>query len=322
MVRPCALLNPDTRRSRTRRPRRLRRSNRFRRRPDPPMTSPHRDRQASMTSPFDYTGRIVLVTGAATGMGAETAALLVEAGAEVHALDIAEVTGPVAGSQRVDLGDSTSIDGVLDALPERIDAVMNCAGIPGGTRFDARTVMRVNFLGLRHLTEAIFDRIPSGGSVTSIASLAGGGWTNHVAELTELLATGDFRAAEAWLDGRDDLIGDGYGFSKECVQYWTMWRSVTAIKSGVRINSICPGVTDTAIMADFRQAMGDNAIEMTAEAGIGRLATADEMAPAMAFLGSEGAASYVNGVNLDIDGGFMAAMTTGQVDFAKYGFGG
>jgi|TARA_Y100000782_G_scaffold32410_2_gene35995 NAD(P)-dependent dehydrogenase (short-subunit alcohol dehydrogenase family) len=275
-----------------------------------------------MTSPFDYTGRIVLVTGAATGMGAETAALLVEAGAEVHALDIAEVTGPVAGSQRVDLGDSTSIDGVLDALPERIDAVMNCAGIPGGTRFDARTVMRVNFLGLRHLTEAIFDRIPSGGSVTSIASLAGGGWTNHVAELTELLATGDFRAAEAWLDGRDDLIGDGYGFSKECVQYWTMWRSVTAIKSGVRINSICPGVTDTAIMADFRQAMGDNAIEMTAEAGIGRLATADEMAPAMAFLGSEGAASYVNGVNLDIDGGFMAAMTTGQVDFAKYGFGG
>lgn len=275
-----------------------------------------------MTSPFDYTGRIVLVTGAATGMGAETAALLVEAGAEVHALDIAEVTGPVAGSQRVDLGDSTSIDSVLDALPERIDAVMNCAGIPGGTRFDARTVMRVNFLGLRHLTEAIFDRIPSGGSVTSIASLAGGGWTNHVAELTELLATGDFRAAEAWLDGRDDLIGDGYGFSKECVQYWTMWRSVTAIKSGVRINSICPGVTDTAIMADFRQAMGDNAIEMTAEAGIGRLATADEMAPAMAFLGSEGAASYVNGVNLDIDGGFMAAMTTGQVDFAKYGFGG
>lgn len=275
-----------------------------------------------MTSPFDYTGRIVLVTGAATGMGAETAALLVEAGAEVHALDIAEVTGPVAGSQRVDLGDSTSIDGVLDALPERIDAVMNCAGIPGGTRFDARTVMRVNFLGLRHLTEAIFDRIPSGGSVTSIASLAGGGWTNHVTELTELLATGDFRAAEAWLDGRDDLIGDGYGFSKECVQYWTMWRSVTAIKSGVRINSICPGVTDTAIMADFRQAMGDNAIEMTAEAGIGRLATADEMAPAMAFLGSEGAASYVNGVNLDIDGGFMAAMATGQVDFAKYGFGG
>ena len=275
-----------------------------------------------MTSPFDYTGRIVLVTGAATGMGAETAALLVDAGAEVHAMDIAEVTGPVAGSQRADLGDPKSIDGVLDALPERIDAVMNCAGIPGGTRFDARTVMRVNFLGLRHLTEAIFDRIPSGGSVTSIASLAGGGWTIHVAELTELLATGDFRAAEAWLDGRDDLIGDGYGFSKECVQYWTMWRSVTAIKSGVRINSICPGVTDTAIMADFRQAMGDNAIKMTAEAGIGRLATADEMAPAMAFLGSEGAASYVNGVNLDIDGGFMAAMTTGQVDFAKYGFGG
>ena len=46
------------------------------------------------------------------------------------------------------------------------------------------------------------------------------------------------------------------------------------------------------------------------------------MAPAMLFLGHHQAASYVNGVNLDIDGGFMAALTTGQVDFSKYDLGG
>jgi NAD(P)-dependent dehydrogenase (short-subunit alcohol dehydrogenase family) len=92
---------------------------------------------------------------------------------------------------------------------------------------------------------------------------------------------------------------------------------VPAIKQGVRMNSICPGVTDTKIMPDFRQAMGDAAIDMTADVGIGRLATPDEMAPAMVFLGSSEAA-YINGVNLIIDGGFTAAMTTGQIDFSKY----
>ena len=95
-----------------------------------------------------------------------------------------------------------------------------------------------------------------------------------------------------------------------------------AIRSGVRGNGICPGVTDTKIMVDFRQAMGDDAIDMTADAGIGRLARPAEMGPAMLFLGHPQAASYVNGVNLDIDGGFMASMTTGQVDFSKYDLGG
>ncbi len=271
---------------------------------------------------LDYCGRTVVVTGAATGMGAETVALLLEAGAEVHALDIAEVTAPVESVHQVDLGNPTYIDSVLNDLPQRIDALMHCAGIPGGTRFDPRTVVRVNFLGLRHLTEAVFDRLSDDASITSIASLAGGGWPGHTTELSELLATNGFAEAEAWLDGQGELVGDGYGFSKECVQYWTMWRSTSAIRSGVRVNAICPGVTDTKIMVDFREAMGDAAIDMTADAGIGRLASAAEMAPAMLFLGHHRAASYINGVNLDIDGGFTAAMTTDQVDFAKYGLGG
>jgi NAD(P)-dependent dehydrogenase (short-subunit alcohol dehydrogenase family) len=271
-----------------------------------------------MTNPLpdpllSYARRTVVVTGAATGMGAETVALLLEADAEVHALDVAEITAPVASARHVNLGDPASIDGVLDDLPPRIDALMHCAGIPGGTRFDPRTVMRVNFLGLRHLTEAVFDRMSDDASITSIASLAGGGWPSHRTELSELLATDDFAAGDTWLDGREDLVGDGYSFSKECVQFWTMWRSTSAIR---------PGVTDTKIMVDFRQAMGDAAIDMTADAGIGRLASPAEMAPAMLFLGHHQTASYINGVNLDIDGGFMAALTTGQVDFSKYDLGG
>ncbi|HEX7094380.1 MAG TPA: coniferyl-alcohol dehydrogenase [Acidimicrobiales bacterium] len=265
-----------------------------------------------------YDGKQVVITGAATGMGYETTRLLLDAGATVTALDIAEVHLPGVTYLRTDMGDPASIDAAVSALPERVDVLMNCAGIPGGTRFTPIEVMKVNFLGLRHLTESLLARIPEGGAVVSIASIAGGNWFSHVAELSELMQTDRFADGVAWCEAHSELVGDGYFFSKEAAQYYTLFRSVSAIKSGVRINSICPGVTDTKIMPDFRQAMGDAAIEMTADVGIGRLATADEMAPAMLFLGDSAASSYVNGVNLVIDGGFSAAAATGQVDYAKY----
>jgi NAD(P)-dependent dehydrogenase (short-subunit alcohol dehydrogenase family) len=266
---------------------------------------------------FRYDGKQVVITGAATGMGYETTRLLVDAGAVVTALDIAEVHLPGVTYVATDLGDPASIDAAIATLPARVDVLMNCAGIPGGTRFSPAQVMKVNFLGLRHLTESVIGRIPSGGAVVHIASIAGGNWFSHVAELNELMATTNFDAGAAWVDAHSELVADGYFFSKEAVQFYTMFRSVSAIKDGVRVNSICPGVTDTKIMPDFRQAMGDNMIEMTADVGIGRLATADEMAPAMIFLGST-EAGYVNGVNLVVDGGFSAAAATGQVDYAKY----
>ena len=267
---------------------------------------------------FRYDGRTVVITGAATGMGNETTRMLLDAGATVHALDIAAVDLDVASTVSVDLGDRSSIDAAVAQLPDRVDVLMNCAGIPGGTRFTPAEVMRVNFIGLRHLTETLLPRIPAGGNVVNIASIAGSGWMSHVAELGELLAAADFDAGVAWLDGKDELIGDGYFFSKEALQFYTMATAVRTIKNGVRMNSICPGVTDTKIMPDFRQSMGDAAINMTADAGIGRLAEPSEMAPAMVFLGAS-EATYVNGVNLIVDGGFTAGMMTGQVDFADYG---
>lgn len=269
---------------------------------------------------FRYDGRTVVITGASTGMGNETTRMLLDAGATVHAIDIADVDLEVASVVRADLGDRSSIDEALGRLPDQIDVLMNCAGIPGGTRFTPVEVMQVNFIGLRHLTEALLPRIASGGSVVNIASIAGAGWMSHVTELGELLGAADFDDAVAWLDGKDELIGDGYFFSKEALQFYTMATSVRTIKNGVRMNSICPGVTDTKIMPDFRSSMGDAAIEMTAGVGIGRLAEPSEMAPGMIFLGST-EASYVNGINLVIDGGFTAGMMTGQVDFADYGLG-
>lgn len=266
---------------------------------------------------FRYDGKRVVITGAATGMGNETTRLLLDAGAEVIALDIAEVPLPGVTYIHADLGDPASVDAALAQLPDRVDVLMNCAGIPGGTRFSAAQVMAVNVFGLRRLTEGLIPRMSNGGAVVHIASIAGGMWHANVAKIFELLATTDYDDGAAWCEANAELVGDGYSFSKQVVQVYTMARSVTAIKQGVRINSICPGVTDTKIMPDFRAAMGDKAINMTADVGIGRLADPSEMAPAMIFLGSD-EASYIVGVNLIVDGGFTAAATTGQVDFAKY----
>lgn len=266
---------------------------------------------------FRYDGKNVVITGAASGMGYETTRLLLEAGAEVTALDVAEVHLPGVRYVHTDLGDQASVDAAIAQLPDRVDALMNCAGIPGGTRFTSAQVMAVNVFGLRHLTESVLPRMTEGGSVVHIASIAGGMWFQNVSKIGELLATTGYAAGAAWCAENAEIVGDGYSFSKQVVQVYTMARSVSAIKQGVRVNSICPGVTDTKIMPDFREAMGDKAINMTADVGIGRLADPAEMAPAMIFLGSD-EASYVVGVNLIVDGGFTAAATTGQVDFAKY----
>lgn len=271
-----------------------------------------------MANLLDFTGMTVVVTGAATGMGNETTRLLLDAGAEVHALDIAPVELEVTAAHQCDLGDPAAIERAVDDLPPSVDVLMNCAGIPNGAHWTPTQIMSVNFFGLRHLTEALVDRIPAGGAITNIASIAGNGWASHAAELTELMATADVTAGLAWCEGKDELVGDGYFFSKEAVQFFTMWRSAQTIKSGVRMNAICPGVTDTKIMADFRAGMGDAAIDMAADAGIGRLAEAGEMAPAMLFLSHPGSASYISGVNLIIDGGFTAALSTGQVDISQY----
>ena len=267
-------------------------------------------------APFRYDDKSVVITGASTGMGAETTSMLLAAGAKVYAVDIAGVDQPVNKYVRCDLGDPESIEAAVGELPDRIDVLMNCAGIPGKTRFSDLQVLQVNFLGLRMLTEAIIPRMPQGSAVVHIASIAGGRWFEHVPQIAELVATPDFGTGTAWIES-NALPNDAYSFSKELVQFYTMVRSVTSIKDGIRINSICPGVTDTKIMPDFRQAMGDWAIDMTADVGIGRLAEPREMAPAMIFLGSD-EASYVNGINMVVDGGFSAAAATGQVDFAKY----
>ena len=97
---------------------------------------------------------------------------------------------------------------------------------------------------------------------------------------------------------------------------YTMRSSRPTIRRGVRTNSVCPSPIDTPLLDDFRADDDRQAhrLERLRDATAGSV-TAREVATVLAFLGTE-ASSYVNGVNLLVDAGFTAAMTTGQVDFS------
>jgi meso-butanediol dehydrogenase/(S,S)-butanediol dehydrogenase/diacetyl reductase len=74
---------------------------------------------------------------------------------------------------------------------------------------------------------------------------------------------------------------------------------------------VCPSPIDTPLLADFRATTSDQIIDWNIRECIGRPVSPREVAMVLAFLASD-AASYVNGVNLDVDGGFMSAMATGR----------
>lgn len=263
-----------------------------------------------MNALLDFSDRHVVITGAATGIGAATTELLLTHGATVHAIDIAPVDAAVATRIAADLGDPDAVRAAVDQLPSAVDVLMNCAGVPNGGRFTGEEVMRINWLGLHLLTEAVVERMAPGSSIVHVASTAGRGWPNHVDELRALTAAASFEEGVTWVRENEALVGDGYSLSKEAVQWYTMVRALETRPHGIRMNSICPGVTNTQLADDFRRGVGTAVIERAAEIA-GRLAEPAEMAPAMLFLADDASASYINGLNLNVDAGTGAAHLTG-----------
>jgi len=268
-----------------------------------------------MADPFSYEGKSVVVTGAATGVGAALIELLAELGVEnVTVLDVKPPAGPHDRYLEVNLADETAVDAAAGEIAGPVHALFNNAGVADTS--PPRTVIAVNYLALRHLSESLLDRIPDGGAIVNTASTAGGQWATHLAQINELLDLDDWDQTLAWTDANLDALGvQPYFFSKELVQVHTMRSSRPTIRRGVRTNSVCPSPIDTPLLADFRKTMTDKIIDWNVSETNGRLVTAREVATVLAFLGSD-AAAYVNGVNLLVDAGFTAAMTTGQVDFS------
>ncbi len=260
-------------------------------------------------------GKTILVTGVASGIGARTAELASQLGADVIGVDLRPPARPVGDFIEADLGKPAGIAALVDRLPPRLDALCNIAGVSGSGGIAA--TLAVNFYGLRALTEALAPRLREGGAVVNAASIAGFGWRANLSRARTMVDVVGFPADIAALaaeHGAGDEIG--YPLSKELLLLWTFRAAhQPAFKArGIRVNAVSPGPVETPILTQFRAVLGDARVD--SDIGrVGRAGTAGDIAPAIAFLCSDGA-RWINGVNLPVDGGLEASVAADALGFA------
>ena len=235
-------------------------------------------------------GRVAVVTGAASGMGAATARLLTEVGAIVLGADIAAnpaiaLVGDVADSVFCDAAVAKAV-----ALHGRIDILVNAAGVI--VRADAPATdddawhrqMRVNVDGSFFMCRAAIRQMRQQGSgaIVNFGSIWGSaGGKGHVA----------------------------YATAKGAVHNLTRSLALDHAREGIRVNAVCPGEVDTPMLRGAGRAvpLTDAQLAEMADRVVpnGRLAQPDEIARVVVFLCSD-AASYMTGALVPVDGGWSA----------------
>jgi 3-oxoacyl-[acyl-carrier protein] reductase len=235
--------------------------------------------------PGEFEGKVALVTGGASGIGAAAVALLRERGAQVASFDLQ----PGAGDDGVlavpgDATDSRSVDeGVARAERELgpLDAVVCCAGTGGDsvhttdiTDAEWRRVFALNCDGVFFFNRAAARvMVPRGtGRVVNIASIAG--------------KEGNPMAA-AYSASKAAVIGMTKSFGKDLAT------------SGVLVNCIAPAVIATPILEQLSQEHIDY---MVSRIPMGRMGTPEEVAELIAFLASD-RMTFSTGATFDISGG-------------------
>lgn len=244
----------------------------------------------------------VLVTGAATGIGAATAATLRRGGAEITAIDIADPGAAVDRWIEADLSDP----GAIAALPleGRFDALVNAAGLPPRAGLEEK-ILALNVFGLRQMTETALPHLAQGASIVNVASKAGARWQENLDQVRRLLALDGPGALTVFIaaEGIDPVRA--YDLSKEAVIVWTRFETARLQSLGLRANSVSPAAVETRLLADFMTAFGARA-----ERGValtGRPGTADEIGAVAAFL-ARPESGWIRGVDLPVDGGLTALL--------------
>jgi NAD(P)-dependent dehydrogenase (short-subunit alcohol dehydrogenase family) len=248
-------------------------------------------------------GKVVVITGAASGIGREAALLFSEEGASVCVADVSREAGEQTASecreaffQPVDVTSGDSVQAMYAATKERyggIDVLYNNAGISPSdddsileTEEDAwQRVQDVNLKGVylccRHGIPYLLER--GGGSVINVASFV------------------------AILGAATSQIS--YTASKGAVLSMSRELAVQFARQGVRVNALCPGPVETPLLLGIWGSDPSAAQRRLVHLPMGRLAKPREIAMGALFLASD-ESSYVNGSTFLVDGGLTAAYVT------------
>ena len=252
---------------------------------------------------MNLSGKTIVVTGASSGIGGEVVRLARVSGARVIGLDRNAPLITLDGFVKADLGDPASIDAAIAALPEKFDGLVNAAGVPGTAPVEL--VGRVNYLGLRHLTEGVIDRLKPGASIVNFASVLGGEWQQRLALHKALADVDGFAEGKAWLAANPVPQDTCYQYFKEALIVWTYAQAQRwFLEFDIRMNCVAPGPVFTPILGDFVTMLGEERVANDAPR-MKRPGFGDEIAPPVTFLLSD-AARWINGINLPIDGGLAS----------------
>lgn len=198
-----------------------------------------------------------------------------------------------------------------------VRSVVHTAGL-SPVQAPAEAVVRVDLLGVAFVLEEFATVVAPGGAGVVISSMAGHMGPSIDAEEEQQLACTPAREllALACLDpSRHPDSGLAYSYAKRANQVRVRAASVEWGRRGARVNSISPGVISTAMgQAELAGGAGPFMRAMVEGSGTGRLGTPDDIAAAAEFLLSP-SSSFITGTDLLVDGGVVAAMTTGQITF-------
>ncbi|KAJ6138231.1 Short-chain dehydrogenase/reductase SDR [Penicillium samsonianum] len=262
--------------------------------------------QKSRMPEFSLAGKVVLVSGAARGLGLVQAEALLEAGAKVYALDRLEEPAPEfeqiqqrakeLGTElhyrRIDVRDTELLNSVIETIANeegRMDGLVAAAGIQQETPAleysakDSNTMFEVNVTGVFMTSQAVAKqmiRFGNGGSIAMIASMSG-------------------------TIANRGLICPAYNASKAAVLQLARNLAAEWGTYNIRVNTISPGYIVTAMVEKLFIEFPERRDQWPKENMLGRLSRPEEYRGAAVFLLSD-ASSFMTGSDLRMDGGHAA----------------
>jgi len=248
----------------------------------------------------------IVVTGVSSGIGARTAQILAGRGVPLVGIDRNAPEAFDGAFIQADLsttaGVAAAAASVAAAAPHGIAGLANIAGVPGTAPW--RTVLQVNVFGVRGLVRALAPVLAEGAAVVNLASNVGVQWRTVKDRCAAFALAGDQEAALDAVAGDEEITGESYLFSKQCVRFLTEHLAAELLPRRIRVNSVSPGPVATPILEDFKQDHGRDKVEGAGRL-LGRFGQPEDIARVVDFL-LRPESAWVNGSDIRVDGGLAA----------------